>query len=237
MKTYAYKAFAIAAVFCIAFSLSFPLAFAQGVRRVMEVVGRGEVSTTPDTGYITFGISTLASSAAQSVKENALKTTGVITRVKGILGSGDKIQTTGYSLLPEYSYSENKGRELMGYRTINMLFVETKDIQKVGEIIDAAIEAGANTVESVRFGVENATRLKKEALSDATRDAMEMAAVLAEAGGVEIGKIVSISPDYTQYPITPRGFALEAAKSAMPTPIEPGELTVSATVRVVFEIK
>lgn len=231
------RALAIGAVICIALSFLSPLAFAEGGRRVIEVVGRGEVSTAPDTSYITFGVSTLAPSAAQSVSENASKTTSVIAKVKGLLGSEDKIHTVGYHLYPEYSYVGGNERELKGYRATNTLLVETKDIKRVGKIIDTAIEAGANTVEGVRFGTENATRLRKEALSAAIRDAMETAAALAEASGIGIGRIVSISPDYTQYPIVPRAYTPEAAKAELPTPIEPGELTVGAAVRVMFEIK
>ena len=209
-------------------------------KRTLSVNGRGEASAEADVAYLRLSVETMAESASQAVKENAEKTNNVMGTIKARLGEDDKVSTAGYSLTPVYEYNNQTNKsEFKGYRASNQIMVEAHNLKEIGKIIDSTTEAGLNKIEGVSFDTTKRAEYRREALRAAVQDARATAETVAKAAGVSITKILQLSPSY-DYP-TPvyRDYALSktAVAESAPTPVEPGDITVSASVNIVFEIE
>ena len=208
-------------------------------KQTLTVTGNGEMSAAPDVAYLNLAVETIAKSASQAVKENAEKTNSVMEAIKAKLGENDKVSTAGYNLSPihEYNNQTNKS-EFKGYKASNQIVVEVHNLKQVGAIIDSTAEAGLNNISGLRFDTTKSAELKKKALAEAVKDAKATAEILAQAAGVKITRILQLSPSY-DYPVPVyRDYAMAAKEAAAPpTPIEPGDLTINATVNIVFEIE
>lgn len=220
------------------------LAFSQTVdnqKDTLQVSGRGEVNAKPDKVNITISVDTTNQVASAAVKENADKMNKVMAKLKSQIGKNDKISTTGYNLSPVYTYDEKTRKsDLSGYRVSNSIVVESKNLEGIGKLIDSATQSGANRIESLSFDTDKRDEYRRQALVKAVQDARETAEIVAKAAGVTIVKIMQISPSY-EIPIPIyREFATTARAAPAPPPptqIEPGELTVNASVNMVFEIQ
>jgi len=207
-------------------------------KRTLTVNGKGETSAAPDVAYLNLAVETTAKSASQAVRENAEKTNSVMEAIKAKLGENDKVSTAGYNLSPihEYNNQTNKS-EFKGYRASNQIVAEVHDLKQIGAIIDTTAEAGLNNIQGLRFDTTKSAGLRKKALAEAVKDAQATARVLADAAGVKITRILQLSPSYDYPAPVYRDFAMAKEASAAPTPIEPGDLTINATVSIVFEIE
>jgi uncharacterized protein YggE len=217
-------------------------AFAQEKfeKSTLEAVGKGEIKIKPDVAYLTISVETTSKRASDAVRENAEKMKAVLDKLKSQIGKEDKITTTGYTLSPIYEYNDRtKESQLTGYRASNGVVVEIKNLDDLGRLIDSATQVGANRVDSLSFDTDKRDEYRRQALAQAVQDARATADTVAKATGVKVVKILKISPSYE----VPRpmarelGFAKMSATQTAPTQIEPGELTVSATVNIVFEIE
>ena len=212
----------------------------QNVKRTLSVTGNGKADTAPDVAYLTLSVETLAKNASQAVKVNAETSNKVIQVIKSKLGKNDKVSTAGYSLTPVYEYNNQTNKtDFKGYRASNRIIVEAHNLKEIGNIIDATAEAGLNNIESLSFDTTKRDEFRREALTRAVNDAKTTAETLAKAAGVKITKILQLSPSF-DYPVPVyRDYALakEAAPAAPPTPIEPGDISVSASVNIVYEIE
>jgi uncharacterized protein YggE len=207
-------------------------------KRTLTVTGKGEMSAPPDVAYLNLAVETMAKNASQAVKENAEKTNSVMEAIKAKLGENDKVSTAGYNLSPVHEYNNQTDKsEFKGYRASNQIVVEVHNLKQIGAIIDSTAEAGLNNISGLRFDTTKSAELKKKALSEAVGDAKATAEVLAQAAGVKITRILQLSPSY-DYPVPVyRDYSLAKEAAAAPTPIEPGDLTINATVNIVFEIE
>lgn len=212
----------------------------QGGKRTLSVTGNGKADAAPDVAYLTLSVETLAKNASQAVKDNAETSNKVIQVIKSKLGKTDKVSTAGYSLTPVYEYNNQTNKsDFKGYRASNKVIVEAYNLKEIGNIIDATAEAGLNNIESLSFDTTKRDEFRREALTRAVNDAKTTAETLAKAAGVKITRILQLSPSF-DYPVPVyRDYALakEAAPAAPPTPIEPGDISVSASVSIVFEIE
>jgi uncharacterized protein YggE len=226
----------------LGFAVSLP-SRAQNVqydKRTLTVTGKGEMSASPDVAYLNLAVETTAKSASQAVKDNAEKTNKVMEAIKAKLSENDKVSTAGYSLSPIYEYNNQTNQsEFKGYRASNQIMVKAHNLKEIGVIIDATAEAGLNNISSLTFDTTKSAEIRKKALAEAVKDAKATAQILAEAAGVKITRILQLSPSY-DFPVPVyRDYAMakESAAAAPPTPIEPGDLTINATVSIVFEIE
>ena|SRR3990167_369728 len=212
----------------------------QNVKRTLSVTGNGKADTAPDVAYLTLSVETLAKNASQAVKVNAETSNKVIQVIKSKLGKNDKVSTAGYSLTPVYEYNNQTNKtDFKGYRASNRIIVEAHNLKEIGNIIDSTAEAGLNNIESLSFDTTKRDEFRREALTRAVNDAKTTAETLAKAAGVKITKILQLSPSF-DYPVPVyRDYALakESATAAPPTPIEPGDISVSASVNIVYEIE
>ncbi len=208
-------------------------------KSTLEVSGRGEVKIKPDVAYLTLAVETTSKTASEAVKSNSEKMNGVINKLKSLIGKDDKISTTGYQLSPIYEYDEKTRRSVLtGYRASNQVVVEIKNLDDLGKLIDSTTEVGANRIDSISFGTDKREEYRREALVQAVEDARATAETVSKAAGVKILRILRISPSYeAPIPVYRDFVQAKVAAEASPTPIEPGELTVSANVSIVFEIE
>jgi len=206
--------------------------------RTIEVDGSGETRTSPDTADLDLAIETHAKTAEEAANRNSALAAKVIDALKSKLGNKGKITTGGYSLNPEYDQRPSQKPTIIGYNAQNTVTVNTGALDLVGPLIDAAIAAGANRVNSLNFSIKDDTKARTEAIAVATRDAHAQADALASALGVKLGKVLKATTVSEARPIPMRQTGMAMAMSARAaTPVEPGELTVPATVSLTFEIE
>jgi uncharacterized protein len=208
-------------------------------QRTIRVMGTGEARATPDQAHIDLAVETFAETAREAGEENARIMERVIQALVAAGVPRAEIETRGYSLFPEYTPQPRPTQEqprIRGYRASNMVTIRTSDLARVGPLIDTALAAGANRMDSVRFSLQDDEATQSEALANAVQRARRSAETMATALGVTLGPVVDASTS-TEL-VRPMIYGMErmAMDEAQTTPIQPREQTVSATVSLVFAI-
>jgi uncharacterized protein YggE len=203
----------------------------------ISVTGTGQVFIAPDVADMTFGVTVRRDRATAASQDAAAEMTKVVAALKSA-GIADKdIQTANYSLQPVYDYSGNNP-VLTGWEADNTVAVTLRDLSKVGQTIDATVNAGATNVGGINFRLDDPSKAEAQAREQAMADAKTKADALASAGNVTITGIQSISEISSPVPV-PFPYAARAAAGAADTattPVEPGNVTSSVTVTVVYLI-
>jgi len=159
--------------------------------RTITVVGQGSARIEPDVARVSIGVEAMAETVADAVEENKTKMTSILAALEETGVAEKDIQTMHYSIqferypepMPRVSGSES-GEPKPQYRVSNMVNVSIRDLDKVGGVLDAVVEAGANNIWGVSFGLEDPKAAQTEARSNATADALARAEALAELNGV-----------------------------------------------------
>lgn len=214
----------------------------QGVQHnVINVVGKGEIQVKPDIAYLSIGVNSKAETAASAQKANAAKIQKVTNLLKNTWKiSADDIQTSQFYVQPNYTYSEKDGQKVKGYTAHHTLTVTYRDMAKIGDLLDAASQAGANTIENVRFTVENPEKYESEVIAQAVANADVKAGAIAKAVKRELGTVLSVSQPDANVPVF---YASETAKaqamsdSNASTQIEAGQVKVSTILNITYEMK
>lgn len=208
--------------------------------RTIAVSGNGEVRAKPDTAFVTVGVDSQAASAEEAQQDNATRTTAVIDAIKRLQIPDSDIQTSAISLQPVYDTQRPPNGvpgKILGYRAISRISVRVADITKTGSVLDEAVKAGANVEGNIRFTIMNDTQLRQDALKKATLDARGKADAIASALGVTITGVHSAGEGSISMPVLMQDEAAFPSARAAPLasmPIEPGELTITAQVRVAY---
>lgn len=211
---------------------------AESARRVLSVTGSGQVYLTPDIAYIYVGVHTEMATASEAVAANTTQTTRVIEALKASGVDEKDIRTTNFSIWPSQQYSPDGIMIGTVYMVDNTVYVTVRALDKLGDLLDTLVRAGANSINSIQFDVADKTAAMKEAREIAVKNAQGQAQELAGLAGVELVEITSIAYNdavpyaYMEYG---RGGGGGGAESAVP--IEPGQMTLTATVSVTYEIK
>lgn len=203
--------------------------------RLVTVNGEGKIVVTPDLAYIDLGVQTKNADASIAQQENAKLMTEVINAIKAAGIGADDIKTTGYNLYQTYDYSSDKQSDPY-YVASNIVNVKIKDISKVGAIIDAASTAGANNVNNIRFTVSDDSKYYQEALKLAMTNAKGKATAIMGTFNKTPDMPYSVSEvsygGTLYYDYSP---AKALSESAVSTPIESGEITITANVSVGYD--
>ncbi|OYT32901.1 hypothetical protein B6U93_00225 [Candidatus Woesearchaeota archaeon ex4484_78] len=202
----------------------------------ITTIGQSELNIMPDKASITIRIETQNKNAQKAQQENKEITNKVIKELRKAGVREKDIETQNYRIDPimEWDPTTRKSIE-KGYRATNTFVVETTELEKVGKLIDTAVNAGANRIDSIYFELskEKQQEAKKEALKLAAENAKEKAQAIADGSGVRLGKIIRISEQgFDYYPL--RAMATGAAETT--TPIIPQKIKVNARIEVEFEI-
>ena len=205
-----------------------------GMERGISVSGAGEVQAAPDIVYVTLGVRTRTSQAARAAADNAAAISRVIQAVRQLGVPEADVETAQYTLQPVFEYPPSAAPRLTGYEATNLVRVTVRDLSKVGQVIDAAVGAGANVVQDVVFALKNESEVRAQALAKAIEDGRAKAEVMAQALGVRLGFLVSASEAAAPI-VTPMLGRAEAFPSA-PTPISPRQIEVRATVNLLYDV-
>jgi uncharacterized protein YggE len=227
----------------LAFTLVASPAFAQQAPppapHVIVTTGDGTVKRAPDRAWVSIGAESRARTAPEAQKLNTDAMSAVLDKIKSAGVPADAIQTTGYSLQPEFDYQNGK-QTLRGYVARNTVQVRVDQMAKLGEILTAAVGTGATNVGGVRFDVKDRDAAENEALRLAVRDARRRADAAAAGAGIEISGVIRIE-DQREPEIGPampmaRTYAA-AGVAAAPVPVEGGEIEIRAHVTLTCGIK
>jgi hypothetical protein len=208
--------------------------------RTLTVNGTGQAYLSPDIAYIYIGVHTEEETAADAVESNNAQTQKVITALQDAGVDPNDIRTTSFSIWPNQQYSPDGQQTGTRYVVDNSVFVTVRALDGLGDLLDSAIGAGANSINSIQFDVADKDEALKQAREEAVKDAKEQAQQLADAAGMSLGDVQTIS-FYDSAPIPymdqfgKGGGGGAAVESAVP--IQPGQLTLTVTVSMSYEIK
>jgi len=198
----------------------------------ISVTGIGKVSVVPDTALVHLGVELRAPSLVDATAQASRQMSAVLERVKA-LGVGERdITTVAYSVEPVTPprRTEDETVRIAGYRVVNIAQLRVRDLTAVGRIVEAAMAAGATTIRGVRFTVAEPARPEAEARALAVRDAQGRAAQVAEAAGLRLGELVSLTEGAAvPRPLMER-FSGTVSAAMAPGPVEAGQLEIVVTV-------
>lgn len=194
--------------------------------RSVTTNGHGVVTVAPDEATVNAGVRTQAPTAQAALSANADQMTKVIAALKQV--GVKKIQTQEVSLFPN---TDRKGA-VTSFTAQNSVSA-TSTIANAGKLIDAAVNAGANTVDGPNLDVAGQTALYRRALQRSVQDARAKAQALAVAGGFHVGRVLTVTESSS---LTPIAFGQAPKAAGASTPIEAGTQDITADVQVAFAI-
>lgn len=203
----------------------------------ITVTGSASVTLKADYARISVGVSTSAKTVEEATQQNSTTIFAVIEALKTAGVQEDDIATSNYSVHAEYDYSSFGGQKLTGYNVTNQLTVIIRDMEHIGATLDKATAAGANNIYNIEFLSTQADAAQDEATAYAVQDAMRRAKLLADAAGLTLGSIVSISDSTAGWGVATRSYASKLDMAVAGNSILPDDTSVSASVTIVFELK
>jgi uncharacterized protein YggE len=203
----------------------------------LSLTAYGEVRQRPDMATISLGVQTEAPTAAEAMRLNAARMTQVIAALKRGGVEDRDLQTSGLSLNPQYVYQENLPPRLTGYQASNQVTITVRDLTRLGQVVDAAVNAGASNVGGIGFGLQNSDAAEDAARLDAVKALQAKADLYARATGYRVARLVTLSEGGGYSPPSPMPvFAMREAAKADSTPVEAGELKVRIDINATFEL-
>ena len=206
----------------------------------VTVNGTGSVTVTPDQASISVGVNVIQKSLSEAQAAATSQMTAVIDALKAAGIDEKDIQTSNYSVNIMQNY-DNSGypSEVIGFQVNNQVNVTVREIDKLGEILDAAVTAGANSIYGITFVVSDSTAAASQARTAAVEDAKAKAEEIAAATGTTLGKIVSVTETYSPSPLPVdfyggAGMAEDMARSSVP--VQAGGSVVQVSVLVTYEL-
>lgn len=212
-----------------------------GRETLLTINANASVNAVPDLVTIQTGVVAEADNAAAAMAGNRAQMNKVFDAMRRAGIAERDVQTSNLSLNPVYGrYNEETGRSpLVGYQVNNTVTVIVRKLDNVGGVLDSLVDAGANQVQNVAFGISDPAPLQNRARSEAMKEARARAQLYAEASGLRVARILTINEGYSAPP-QPEAVAVarlqaDSAASA-PTPVAAGRLTVQADVNVTFAL-
>lgn len=209
----------------------------------ISVSGTGEKEVSPDKAEVNIKIETTGDTAEEAQAENRRIEKDVLSALRKAGVDDDDMETTSYYLNPRYRWDGRENR-IIGYTQYHILKVKTRKIDEVGDLIDTAVEAGANGVQNVNFGLtqEKREEVNSEVLILAGGRALEKAEAIADGLGVGLGEVAKVSEASYSYSPIYRDMAVAKAggmeeEMAPRTEIMPKDLKVSASITVSYYLE
>jgi uncharacterized protein YggE len=210
----------------------------------ISIEGRGEVTAAPDTAYINSGVTTQGATAREALDLNTKAMTDLIAALKESGIEARDIQTSGFSVNPNYVYSDARDEngysmppKIQGYQVSNTVTVVVRKLDTLGSILDKSVTIGANTINGVSFAVADPSALYNEARKAAFADARTKAELYADVAGSALEEINSISESQGfNHPQPAPMYAKADVQAGAPVPVESGELSFTINVSVQWEL-
>lgn len=209
----------------------------------ITIEGRGEVRAAPDMALINSGVTTQGATAREALDANTTAMAELIATLKESGIEARDIQTSGFSVNPNYVYSDERDGngytlppKINGYQVSNTVTVAVRDLAELGAILDKSVNVGANTINGVSFSVADPSDLYNEARKAAFADARDKAELYATAASATLGELESITESQSYDSPQPYPMYARAEMAAAPVPVEAGEMSFAITVNVQWEL-
>lgn len=203
---------------------------------LLTVAASAEARRVPDIATISAGVVTQAADANAALRQNAAQMAKVVAALRAAGIAERDVQTAGVNLNPQYRYAENQPPAITGYQASNTVNVVVRDLERLGRILDALVETGANQVNGPSFDVDSKDEAFDEARRDALAKAQQRARMYAQSLGLQVRRIVSIDETGMEMPRPVMRMEAKAMAADASTPISPGENALGVTLNVVFEL-
>lgn len=216
----------------------------QQDKKTVNTNGQAILEVQPDQAVVYVSIETLKDTAQVSKDNNNQIVEDIYSALYALGIERESVETSNFNIYEEFDWTE-EGRVSKGFKTVHTLKITTEEFDDIGEIVDAAIEVGQDSVRISRINFdlsdEKQKEYKKQALAEASKDAKEKAEAIAEGLGTQLGDLVSISDatyDYRPYPLYDVAMAeAKTLEETVSTQISPQKLEIRADVQVTYEIK
>lgn len=203
----------------------------------ITVGGHGEVQVAPDQVTVTVGVTTEAKTAAEALQANSARMAELMKSLKAHDIADKHIQTSNFNVSPQQVFDrDGKPPKLVGYTVTNQVTVKVLEVSRLGGILDAVVQAGANQIQGVNFSVADPQTHLDQARRKAIADAHRRAEVYAEAAGVKLGAPLVISEESALPPRPMYAMGARMAAASADVPIAAGEQTIDAHVNVTYAI-
>ena len=204
---------------------------------LLSISSSAESRRVPDVATISTGVVTQAADANAAMRANAVQMDKVMAAIRAAGIAERDVQTSGINLNPQYRYIENQAPAITGYQASNTVNVKVRDLSKLGKVLDAFVASGANQVNGPSFEVDKPDEAYDEARVEALKKAQARAKTYADALGLKVRRIVSISEGGASFPRPmPMIRAMAADATMKETAVSPGETALSVSIDVVFEL-
>lgn len=222
------------AALALGLALALPtVAGAQAPARTITVSGEGSTSVAPDMASISIGVHEEAASAREAMDRMSAALGPVLDELAASgIAPGD-IRTSALTLAGRYIYPENAEPELTGYSASSSIEIRLRDLDRVGTVLDAVVSEGANRLSGISFGLSDPGAAQDEARRAAVADARARAELYAEAAGVALGEVLTITESGGHTPM-PMAYAM---RESAPAPVAPGKIEISASVTIIYAIE
>jgi len=205
-------------------------------QRTITVSGQASVTATPDIAYITIGVHTQAKHAADALDTNNAQAAKVYQTLAQFGVAKKDIRTTSISLYEREERDKNGKVTSRYYVVDNTLQVTVRDLDRLGQVLDAMVQNGANRLQGIRFDVSDRAALLEQARLEAVKQGKAQAAAIAEAAGARLGEVQTISFQSVAQPVERAEVMMAAPKAVGEVPVSGGQLTVTATVSMAFTL-
>ncbi|WP_136439262.1 SIMPL domain-containing protein [Pacificoceanicola onchidii] len=220
-------------------ALSLPLSAAaeDAPTRTLTVSGQGTVTAVPDMARLSLGARALDKTALGAMNQTSETLEAVLARLTELGLDPRDVQTSALRLDQRWrNGSLSKGQEFEGYEASNMLTIRVRDLDRLGDVLQAVLDDGANSLANLQFDVADPRPLQDEARRAAVRDAMDKARLYAGAAGVRLGPVLSIT-DSASPMVASRDMPVVAFAEAARVPVAAGEITLRGQVTIVFGLE
>ena len=197
--------------------------------RTVSVIGEGRVATAPDVATLQLGVETTDATLTTAQADNSQRSAALRARLRDLGVEARDIQTAGYNVGQDHGPAGPSG-----YRVSNMVRITVRALDRVGALLDAAIEAGANRVHHIGFGALDSAEAQHRAREAAMADAQAKAAHYADLAGARLGPVLAIAEGGAAPPHFSRAAPMRAMMAA--TPIDSGEETITVTIQVTYAL-
>ncbi|MES1201424.1 MAG: SIMPL domain-containing protein [Pseudomonadota bacterium] len=206
---------------------------------LLSVNAEGKVTAAPDMGVISLGVVTDGDTAAAAMAANSQRMNALMAALRRAGIAERDVQTSNLSVNPQYQYVENQPPHLTGYQANNQVTVKVRNLARMGNVVDAAVAAGGNTVNGISFTFQDVDAQIDRARTDAITEARHRADLYAHALGMQVARVISVSEGGGYSPPMPMPVMMMARAEAAPAPppVAPGEVDTTASVSVVFELR
>lgn len=203
----------------------------------LDVSATGSANVAPDRAIVSAGVVKQGKTAREAMMANATLMTAVFDELEAAGISKSDITTSQLSLQPQYDYRDRQKPTITGYEVRNTVTVKSDNIENVGAMLDALVQAGVNNINQVQFTVKDPKSALDNAREDAIEEAREKAMNMADAAGVQLGALLSINESGGN--ISPQPVMMRAARMEMSdtTPISAGEQSLSVRVNLSYAIR